>query len=208
MKTLSPTGILLGGAVLLLSGCASSSSSGTGAGSGAELPNPGGAAGEVVTQATVLQVEPDAAMLCVGAVAESYPPQCSGPEITNWDWSAVEMSETSQAVTWGSYAVQGTWDGSAFTVTQPPIPLALYDPIAEVDPRQDPQNAGTTDDDRLLEIQEELWNSDALEPLTSTPMNGYLWLTVTYDDGSIQDYVDDLYGPDVVIVQSAIRPVG
>ena len=28
-------------------------------------------------------------------------------------------------VTWGTYAVQGTWDGNALTVTQPPIMLAL-----------------------------------------------------------------------------------
>ncbi|WP_157156354.1 MULTISPECIES: hypothetical protein [unclassified Diaminobutyricimonas] len=205
MKTLSPVGILLGGAVLLLSGCASSSGSGVGSG---PAPEPGPATGEVIAQATVLQVEPDAAMLCLGAVAESYPPQCSGPEITNWDWAAVEMSETSQAVTWGSYAVQGTWDGEAFTVTEPPIPLALYDPMAQVDPRQDPQNAGATSEDRLIEIQEKLWNSDALELLTSAPANGYLWVHVPYDDGSIQDYVDGQYGADVVIVQSAMRPVG
>lgn len=207
MNTLPPAGILLCGAVLLLSGCASPSPAGPGAGSGT-VPDPGPAAGEVIAQATVLQVEPDAAMLCLGAVAESYPPQCSGPEITNWDWSAVEMSETSQSVTWGGYAVQGTWDGTAFTVTQPPIPLALYDPMAELDPRQDEQNAGTTTEDRLLEIQEELWNSDVLDLLSSSPANGYLWVSVSYDDGSLQDYVDNRYGADVVIVQSAMRPVG
>jgi hypothetical protein len=111
-------------------------------------------------------------------------------------------------VTWGSYAVQGTWDGTFFTVTQPPIPLALYDPMAEVDPRQDAQNAGATSDERLVEIQDELGNSDMLELLTSYPANGYLWLAVPYDDGSIQGYVDGVYGPDVVIVQSALRPVG
>jgi hypothetical protein len=213
MKRLPPAGILLGGALLLLSGCASpgaGSAPGAGPGDGpGAAPASGAASGEVITQATVLQVEPDAAMLCLGAVMESYPPQCSGPEITNWDWSSVEMSENSQAVTWGGYAVQGTWDGTAFTVTQPPIPLALYDPMmAAADPRQDPQNAGATDDTRLLEIQEELWNSDVLEMLTSSPANGYLWLTVPYDDGSIQHFVDGVYGPDVVIVQSAMRPVG
>jgi hypothetical protein len=39
-------------------------------------------------------------------------------------------------------------------------------------------------------------------------MNGYLWLSVLYDDGTIQTYVDEQYGADVVIVQSALRPAG
>jgi hypothetical protein len=41
--------------------------------------------------------------------------------------------------------------------------------------------------------------------LQSYPENGYLWATVYYDDGTIQSYLDEVYGPDVVVVQSALR---
>lgn len=29
--------------------------------------------------------------------------------------------------------------------------------------------------------------------------------SVDYDDGTIQSYLDEIYGPDVVVVQSALR---
>ena len=56
----------------------------------------------------------------------------------------------------------------------------------------------------LTEIQAGL---NQPQVLTSTPMNGYLWLSVYYDDGTIQKYVDEQYGQGVVIVQSALLPV-
>lgn len=86
------------------------------------------ASAEFTSQATVIQKAGSAAMLCLGALMESYPPQCSdGPEITNWTWEGLSGSETASGVTWGQYAVTGTQDGQLFTVTTPPIPLALYD---------------------------------------------------------------------------------
>jgi hypothetical protein len=106
-------------------------------------------------------------------------------------------------VIWGTYAVFGTWDGTAFTQTQPPIPLSLYSPVGSPDPRQDATNAGASDDATLQGISDEL---AAAQTLTSTAMNGYLWVSVLYDDGSIQRYVDERYGPDVVIVQPALLP--
>ena len=63
------------------------------------------AAGEVLGQGTVLQIEGQTPQLCLGAVAESYPPQCGGPEILEWDWDAVDLEETASDVTWGTYAV-------------------------------------------------------------------------------------------------------
>ena len=163
--------------------------------------------GEVFGQGVVLQSDGEAASLCLGAVAESYPPQCSGPEVVNWDWASVDGAESASGVTWGSYAVQGTWDGERFTVTQPPIMLALYDPMVVPDPKRDPANAGTTSEAELLEIQEELHGLDGVEVLHSSPENGYLFVGIVYDDGQLQRYFDDLYGSDVVIVESALRPI-
>ena len=164
--------------------------------------------GEVLGQGTVLQVEPDAAQLCLGGVMESYPPQCSGPDIVGWDWAAVEHEESASGVTWGTYAVQGTWDGDTFTLTRPAIPLALYDPMPIIDPRTEPANAGSTAEPELLDIQQQIADEGTVELLTSWPENGYLFVTVVHDDGTLQEYFDTRYGADVVAVQSALRPVG
>ncbi|PJJ71379.1 hypothetical protein CLV46_0924 [Diaminobutyricimonas aerilata] len=207
-----PWSVLALGAVVLtlaVSGCAGSTEpASVGSGGGAEPPTTDAAApGELRAQGTVLQVDGEPAMLCLGPIMESYPPQCDGPEITEWDWSSVEGVESASGVTWGSYAVQGTWDGTAFTPTQPPIMLALYDPIREVDPATQPENKGDASEEELLEVQERLGNDEFVEPLTSWPENGYLFVSVVYDDGSIQRYVDATYGADVVQVRSALRDV-
>jgi hypothetical protein len=169
------------------------------------------AEGTVAGQGTVLQLDGQAPQLCLGAVAESYPPQCGGPEVVGWDWDAVDLEESASGVTWGAYAVTGTWDGARFTVTDPAIPLALYDPMmSEPDPRTDPANAGASSGAELVTIQDELTSdvnagANPWPILTSWPENGYLFVTVEYDDGTIQSYYDDLYGPDTIAIQSALR---
>jgi hypothetical protein len=193
---------------LLLAGCATPADPGD-AGDvvpGGGQPAPIAAAGEVTGQGTVLQLDGEPAQFCLGPVMESYPPQCSGPELIGWAWPDDEFSESSNGVTWGSYAVTGTWDGVAFTETQPPMPLALYDPMRpEPDPHADPANAGDNSEELLTRVQEELSAWTDVTVLTSYPENGYLWATVYYDDGTIQSYLDEVYGPDVVVVQSALR---
>ena len=199
--------ILLAVPVLLLAACATPDQPGN---SGDAPGGPSGlgpiaAPGEVIGQGTVLQKDGDDAQFCLGAVMESYPPQCSGPVIVGWEWPDDNMYESASGVTWGTYALAGTWDGVEFAPTQPPIPLALYDPMMEEpDPRSDPANAGDTSEDVLLRIQDELSAWTDVVVLASYPDNGYVWATVTYDDGTIQSYLDETYGPDVVIVQSAL----
>ena len=145
------------------------------------------------------------AELCLGAVAESYPPQCSGIPITNWTWDEVEGSETSGEATWGAYAVQGTYDGDEFTVTTPPIMLALYDPMPLPDPTGGEPGEG--DEATLLEIQEELPDILGDAYIGSYPQDGWLFVDVVWDDGTWQDAADDDYGDDTVIIRSALRPV-
>lgn len=204
--------------LLALAGCAGSATPGAGSTAApGEFPRPA-AAGEVLAQATVLQKDGEDPQLCLGGVAESYPPLCGGPPILGWDWAAVEQSESASGVTWGSYAITGTWDASAFTVTQPPIPLSLYDPIAQIDPRRDPANAGPSDESTLLALQEQLHAADYSPAqfsdwseapiLGDWPENGYLWVNVIYDDGSIQKFFDEQFGTDVVAVVPALRDVG
>src|SRR5690554_860699 len=196
-----------GAGVLLLAGCGQPIGGG-----GIDINPPAPPAtipadGEVLGQGTVLQLDGEPASFCLGAVAESYPPQCSGPEIVGWDWASVDGEESANSVTWGTYAVQGTWDGERFTVTEPPIMLALYDAMSIPDPLRDPANAGETPEAELMAIQEELPKLGTVDFLSSGVENGYLFVAVIYDDGQIQQYFDELYGADVVVVESALRPV-
>jgi hypothetical protein len=65
--------------------------------------------------ATVLD-DGDGAELCVGGVAESYPPQCSGPRLIGWDWAEHEGTyEEAGGVSWGTYALEGRYDAAANT---------------------------------------------------------------------------------------------
>lgn len=84
--------------------------------------------GRFQTWATVLESPDHGPQLC-HAVADSLPPQCSGPDITNWDWTAVE-AESAQGTTWGEYALTGTWDGTVFTLTEPAADRDAIEPPA------------------------------------------------------------------------------
>ena len=166
------------------------------------------APGEVQGQGTVIQVGDTGPQFCLGPIAESYPSQCTGPALDGWDWAAVEGTfETSGDVTWGAYVVSGTWDGTTLGVTSA-MTLALYDPMPVVDPLLDPDNAGDTDPAELERIQSELDADAPFTVLTSSIENGYLFLGVVYDDGSIQAWVDGTYLPDAVAVRPALRDIG
>lgn len=163
------------------------------------------APGEVRGQGTVLQVGGAPPQLCLGGVAESYPPQCGGPEVVNWDWATTQQWESASGVTWGAYAVTGTWDGTVFTSTRAPVPLSLHDAMPFEDPLEGRQ--GTTDVVELERIQREIFTADNPDlPLTGGVDRGFVSIMVVYDDGSIQERMDAMYGPDVVVVQSALRP--
>ncbi len=129
--------------------------------------------GEVVGVGTVMDLgQGDDPQLCLGAIAESYPPQCSGIPITNWDWAPVkDTSEASGTTRWGSYAVTGTYDGETFTVTQEPVSSALYDPAAPTDdpfttPCPEPDGGwAVVDPDKVaFEDQDAVYSAAALLP--------------------------------------------
>lgn len=186
---------------LVVTGCATRAA--PGAGLGAVWPEP--PTGEVQAQGTVLDTD-GSVELCLGAVAESYPPQCSGIPMTGWSWDGVDGSETASGVTWGAYAVQGRYDGESFAVTQPPILLALYDPM----PLEDPTNGepGAASESELVDAQEALPAQFGEALLTSSAEDGRLWVDVVWDDGTWQDAADAEYGEQVVVVRSALREIG
>lgn len=189
----------------LLTACATPASPGAGPGTpaasfGAVWPQP--PAGEVVGTGTVIDVGGDAE-LCLGAVMESFPPQCAGLPLSGWTWEGLDGAESAGDVTWGSYAVRGTFDGQTFTVTDTPILLALYDAIRGDDPADGV--TGTTDAAELEQVQTQI--ADRLGPdlLGSYIDRGYVWAQVVWDDGTLQDAAAGEFGDDVVFVESALR---
>lgn len=189
---------------LLLSGCASPAASvGDPTGTTAPLP----VAGELQGQGMVMQTGTEPPQLCLGAVMESYPPQCTGPALRNWDWSRVDDEEGASGYTWGSYLVTGTWDGVQFTQTKDPIPLSLYDPPSPAGPAPWEGTPGSGSEAQLELIRDEVHSSRGSSILGSWTTNGYLILNVFYDDGALQSEMDAKYGPKLVLVQSALRPV-
>jgi len=160
--------------------------------------------GRVIGAGMVIDVAGDA-KLCLGAVAESAPPQCEGVPLDGWSWSGLDGAEVSGDTAWGGYAVYGTYDGDRLTVTDQPIMLALYDPVRPDDPTGGVE--GTTSASDLTAIQDAL--STALGPaaLGLWQERGYVWLQVAWDDGTVQSAVDEEFGPGVVVVVSALREV-
>jgi hypothetical protein len=146
----------------------------------------------------------DLVELCLGPIAESYPPQCGGPAITNWDWESVDgMFEQQGDVRWGTYAVTGTWDGTAFTVSES-VPAALYDPMPE-EPPVYPEPSKVYTDEQLAGFAEELMDVPGVQGAYGA--DGHVLVDVTYDDGTYQDYADEAYGDGVVVVAGALVDV-
>ncbi|MFF3027782.1 hypothetical protein [Microbacterium sp. NPDC057944] len=169
-----------------------------------EAVHPAPPQGRVIGTGTVIDKGGDV-QLCLGAVMESYPPQCQGLPVDGWTWEGVDGSETSGDVTWGTYAVYGTYDGERYTITDPPIMLALYDPIRPEDPSGGAD--GTTSAADLTRIQDDVAARLGSTALTASSDRGYVWVQVVWDDGSIQDAADAEFGDDVVFVTSALREI-
>jgi hypothetical protein len=143
--------------------------------------------------------------LCVGPVAESYPPQCGGPAITNWVWDEHrQMFEQQGDVRWGTFAVTGTFDGTSVAVTDA-IPGALYDPMMPTPPPT--PTPGTAYPRAELDTMAEELGRDLPGAQGAYAADGHVLVDVLYDDGSLQAWADQEYGENVVIVSSMLVDV-
>ncbi|HET8867201.1 MAG TPA: hypothetical protein VFM87_02615, partial [Agrococcus sp.] len=170
----------------------------------AELPTPS-ATESVLAYGDVLEADdgPNAGvpMLCT-MMLTSYPPQCGGPEVVGWDWSAVDH-ESANGVRWteSGVAMRVTYDAVQRTIT----PLEMVDPasIDMVLPRRHP--AGPLDDAAITQLQDDLIELARPDIMSFGGGNGSFALEVVYDDGSIQAAFDEIYGPGAVHVTSWLR---
>lgn len=291
--------------VLLLavvaSGCGEANSGAAGPGVPATSPTAALAADRPVTVTATVLDGGDGPELCLGGVADSLPPQCSGPPIRGWDWDDHPEADFANDVRWGEFVLVGGWDGTTFSATEsrlagaddwaqadaggPSTPCeepeggwAVLDPattttsargranrVAEalpdygllwvdqsINPRwqdyedgdwslevqqamNDPAytvlNVGVTDDlagaeaavrevwggplcvsrvantfARLREVAGELQDLPGGLGAQFGSISNRVELPVVHDDGSIQAWVDEEYGQDVVVVTSVLEP--
>lgn len=97
--------------------------------------DPAAEGGTVRSTGTVMVLDDGSGpQLCLGAVAESMPPQCGGLEVTGWDWAEHPEHEEQAGTRWGEFQVTGTLGDTTFAVTDAvPAGDASVPPGEEVD---------------------------------------------------------------------------
>jgi hypothetical protein len=161
------------------------------------------APGTVRTRDLATVMDTGSPELCLGPVAESYPPQCGGPALAGWDWAQHRgLFDHRGEIRWGTFLVTGTFDGTTFTVTDA-VAGAVYEP-AMTEPSQIPAPATSYSEAELNRIAEEVGKLPGAEGGYAT--DGHVLVDVVNDDGSLQDWVDGEYGANVVLVTSALVP--
>lgn len=184
-------GPVLLGLVLLVAGCGQA-----GAPTGAAPVTEASAADVVAVQARhlvpdgydgayrgtglVLEAPGVGPQLCLGAVNESWPPQCGGPVVEGWDWDAVPAGsyETATGIRWGPYSVTGDYDGARFVMTQPAgLPEPPDSPPESPDfsaPCSEPEGGWSSSEADVARQQEDLQAAADLAP--GVQGYGALWL--------------------------------
>jgi hypothetical protein len=160
---------------------------------------PVAADGEVVTRYAATVMDTGSPELCLGPVAESYPPQCGGPPLEGWDWAAYEGAYDQQGdVRWGVFFVTGTWDGTTFVVAS----AEPGDGSIPTEPELPPPPDDPPSTDELGRIADEV--RDLGRATGAYANEAQVLVDVPYDDGSLQAWVDEEYGDGVVAVTASL----
>jgi len=190
--------------LVLFAACGSDDGDATAIEWGSVVPAPylPAATGPVHTDGLVTVMDTGTPEVCLGPVAESYPPQCSGPELLGWDWADHrQLFEHQGDVRWGQFALTGTWDGERLTV-ESAVPAASYD-AAPPPSLAVPVPAVKHSTAELAEIADDVASIPGAQG--SGDVRGHnVVVSVVYDDGSLQDWADTTYGDGVVLVHSML----
>ncbi len=198
------TGLTVAALALALTACGDDGDSADdpagGSGDHGTMPTDAVAApGEVVTRFGATVMDTGSPELCLGAVAESYPPQCGGPALEGWDWAAYDGHFDQQdEIRWGVFVVTGTWDGTVFSVTS----AVPGDGQISTEPELPPPPADPPSTDELGRIADELRDLGGATGAYANEVQ--VLVDVPYDDGSLQEWVDAEYGEGVVAVAASL----
>ena len=189
--------------LLLVAACGNDADAGTDTG-GSAPPKPTAipaADGPVVGLGMVLDGSADGQTgFCLGPVAESYPPQCSGFPLAGWSWTEHQGDfDDAGGVKFGSFAVTGTFDGETLT-SGSAVSGALYDPMPVPEP-----TSSAAEDHTPAELEDIAQQLNELPgALTTMPGDNLVVVDVVHDDGSLQDWADSRFGDGLVFVHSAL----
>jgi hypothetical protein len=125
---------------------------------------------------TVLESPEHGPELCLGGVAESYPPQCGGPAVEGWSWDSIEGAQSASGTTWVEVYVNGTWDPDRYVFS-----------VAEARPPTD------ADRQRLQYATQRDFSVPCPEPAEGWPARNQEWpgAEVTAIDGYAGAWLDD-----------------
>ncbi len=147
----------------------------------------------------------DGPQLCVGGVAESFPPQCSGVDLLDWSWDDEAGAFQERAgVRWGEFMVTGDFSPADHT-------MRVTD-VQTDGPEPSPRPPRCTDDceqptDELLAIASEITGEYDGVHSSAVDGTGTVEVGVSYDDGSLQRALDEKYGAGLIRVESTLVPV-
>ncbi len=189
---------LVAGLILTLSACGDSTpNAASDADQSAEAPTaPASPQGEVTGFGMVID-QGEGTSLCLGPIAESYPPQCEGIPLEGWDWAGREDFEDISGVKFAMYAVTGTFDGTTMTVTQEPISGALYDPMPDPMAARSTSTRCEVPDGGWVIVNRAKSNANALDRAerTAAALDGYVTHWADQFSG-LEIAVDDETEPD------------
>jgi hypothetical protein len=144
-----------------------------------------------------------------GAVAESLPPQCSGPRVIGLDWADVPWAESAQGVTWAdAYVEFRVIEGDFHLTAVPSERRELAFPDVEA-PAVPPDVNVAAIRDELAAFRPGDWPAGLLgvHGLSANLEDGYieLWALLVTDEG--REWLDDRFGIGAVVASGSFFPV-
>lgn len=145
-----------------------------------------GSAPLLEASALVLENAEHGPELCVGAVLDSFPPQCGDVPIVGWDWDKVGGEKRVSSTIYGRYHVVGRYDGTSFTLTEAPGPPEPFEgPSVEFEtpcpkPHDKPDPSKTSQEDF----------ESAIETAQSSPDFAALWIDAAMVGAPGEEYQD------------------
>lgn len=162
--------------------------------------------GPVTGIGTVIEVPGQSPELCLGPVAESFPPQCEGIPLGGWDWTTAGAFEDGESVgnptRWGTYAVTGTFSGLLLDVTGS-VPLALHDTVEQPSPR--PMAPPELTAEQWAAVESGVRAVPGMLTSMREGDTGPVLVEVVHDDGTLQDWADAAFGTGAVRITSMLR---
>lgn len=158
--------------------------------------------GTAVQTAGAVDVLDDGAVtqLCLGGMLESYPPQCAGLTVEEFDWAQHEGEyQNADGVRWGSFELAGSYDAGTQTLTVERSATATPDGAADP-PLPQP--------DRQVSTEELPADWPGLLGSVGSGEHYPAFVEVIYDDGTLAEWLEAEFGEGNVQLHVTLTAAG